>query len=61
MTDKDWKTLRVPLDAYTEAKAQKKEHGRTWGQQIVRGDDPQLGIDYEKLADMVAERVKRAE
>ena len=32
----DWKTLRVPVEAWEEAKEQKEEHGRTWGEQIVR-------------------------
>lgn len=35
----EWKTLRVPTDAYEKAKAQKEAHGRTWGQQIVRDAD----------------------
>lgn len=34
----DYKTLRVPEDAWEEAKAQKEENGRTWGEQIVRND-----------------------
>lgn len=41
MTETEWKTLRVPKDAYEEAKAQKEEHNRTWGEQIVRGHDPE--------------------
>lgn len=35
----DWKTLRVPPEAYEAAKAQKEDAGRTWGEQIVREDD----------------------
>jgi hypothetical protein len=35
MTDNDWKTLRVPSEAYETAKAQKAEHGHTWGEQLV--------------------------
>jgi len=35
MTQDDWKTLRVPPEAYDTAKAQKDEHDRTWGEQLV--------------------------
>jgi len=35
MTDDNWKTIRVPKDAWKEAKAQKDEHDRTWGEQLV--------------------------
>jgi len=31
----NWKTLRVPPEAYEKAKAQKEEHNRTWGEQLV--------------------------
>lgn len=34
----DWKTIRVPESAHEDAKSQKEEHGRTWGEQIVRPD-----------------------
>lgn len=35
----NWKTLRVPKDAWQEAKAQKEEHNRTWGEQLVCSND----------------------
>jgi len=35
MTQDDWKTLRVPPEAYEKAKAQKEENDRTWGEQLV--------------------------
>jgi hypothetical protein len=35
MTKDDWKTLRVPPEQYEKAKAQKEEHNRTWGEQLV--------------------------
>jgi hypothetical protein len=41
MTQDNWKTLRVPPEAYETAKAQKEDNDRTWGEQLVRpeGDD----------------------
>lgn len=39
MSGDNWKTLRVPPEAYDEAKEQKEEHGRTWGEQVVRDED----------------------
>jgi len=35
MTKDNWKTIRVPAEAYEAAKAQKDEHSRTWGEQLV--------------------------
>ena len=51
----EWKTLRVPKSAWEEAKAQKEEHDRTWGEQIVRGNDP------EKLTEEDVRRIVREE
>lgn len=60
----NWKTLRVPPEAYEEAKAQKDENGRTWGEQIVREENEtpdtseQIAIlknDVMKLSDELAE------
>jgi len=34
----DYKTLRVPEDAWEDAKQQKEANDRTWGEQIVRPD-----------------------
>jgi hypothetical protein len=50
----DWKTLRVPTDAWETAKEQKEAAGRTWGEQIVRGDsDNDTTTDLTSLADAV--------
>jgi len=38
MTNDDWKTLRVPAEAYDAAKAQKDENNRTWGEQLTCGN-----------------------
>lgn len=39
MSNDDWKTLRVPPDAYERAQEQRKAAGRTWGEQIVRPEN----------------------
>lgn len=48
MTDNEkteYKTLRVPEDAWETAKEQKEAAGRTWGEQIVRpSDDRELNV-----------------
>lgn len=53
MTNDDWKTLRVPVADYNDAKAQKEEHGRTWGEQIVRPDGDG-GEDYPDADEIAA-------
>ena len=52
MSGDNWKTLRVPPEAYDEAKAQKEEHNRTWGEQLVC-DNPTTTevIDVDALID----------
>jgi hypothetical protein len=52
MTEDNWKTLRVPPEAYERAKAQKDEHGRTWGEQLVC-DNPTTTevVDVDALID----------
>jgi len=50
MSRDDWKTLRVPVEAWEQAKAQKEAEGRTWGEQIVRPDD---GDSDDNLADHI--------
>jgi len=45
MSGDNWKTLRVPPEAYEEAKAQKEANGRTWGEQVVRPDDDRTDLD----------------
>jgi len=49
MTQDDWKTLRVPPEAYDTAKAQKEQAGRTWGEQLVAPVEPDY--DRENLAE----------
>jgi len=61
----DYKTLRVPVSAWEEAKTQKEDHDRTWGEQIVRVEDsstPDNGdsttvveANPEKVAEQVVE------
>lgn len=58
MTDDNWKTLRVPADAWETAKAQKEDDDRTWGEQIVRGDNPTTtDIDAERLASLIVDQI----
>lgn len=48
MSRDDWKTLRVPPEAYKEAKKQKDKHDRTWGQQLTHSethDGPEVNIE----------------
>ena len=54
-SETEWKTLRVPKSAWEEAKRQKEEHGRTWGEQIVRGNDP------DRLTEDDVRRIAREE
>jgi len=55
MTQDDWKTLRVPPEAYETAKAQKDDADRTWGEQLVAPVEP----DYDR--ESLAERLDRIE
>jgi len=55
MPQDDWKTLRVPPEAYDTAKAQKEQAGRTWGEQLVAPVEP----DYDR--ESLAERLDRIE
>jgi len=59
MTNDNWHTLRVPPEAYDQAKEQKENAGRTWGEQVVRpeNDAESESIDVERLADELAECV----
>lgn len=61
MGNDNWHTLRVPPEAYETAREQKEEHGRTWGEQVVRPDDgggdaapERAEIDTDALARDVA-------
>ena len=49
----EYKTLRVPVEAWETAKAQKEEAGITWGEQIVREDDSD-DTDLDSLSRSVA-------
>jgi hypothetical protein len=60
----DYKTMRVPREAWEAAKAQKEEANRTWGEQIVRPDSDGLRehptapeLDTERLAELIREEV----
>lgn len=68
----DWKTLRVPVEAWETAKVQKEENGRTWGDQIVRGEDDShdvppgiaelmksRGEDLERIKELVEKAPER--
>jgi hypothetical protein len=56
MTDDNWKTLRVPPEAYETAKAQKDDAGRTWGEQVVAPVTPDV-TDYEDLAARIVDQI----
>jgi len=58
MTNNNWKTLRVPPEAYEEAKAQKEEAGRTWGEQVVAPVEPD-DVDTDELVERL-ERIESA-
>jgi hypothetical protein len=64
MTNDDWKTLRVPAEAWERAKAQKERADRTWGEQIVRpadgdspDDAPAPAVDTDAVAERLADRL----
>lgn len=68
MTEDNWKTLRVPPEAYEQAKEQKEKHGRTWGEQLVCDNATTMevieaGEVVEELSheDTLAERLERIE
>ncbi|AGC34550.1 hypothetical protein HSTV1_5 [Haloarcula sinaiiensis tailed virus 1] len=63
MSGDNWKTLRVPPEAYDAAKEQKEANDRTWGEQIVRQDDPadNADVDTEALAEELQERINYPE
>lgn len=54
----DWKTLRVPEEAYDDAKEQKEANDRTWGEQIVRpdGDDADQMREVLEMLDRLPNR-----
>lgn len=56
MTD-DYKTMRVPTDAWERAKEQKEAAGRTWGEQIVRPETDDTGPETDADA-MTEARVR---
>mgnify|MGYP000435656514 CR=1 FL=1 len=57
----NWKTLRVPPEAYDRAKAQKEDHNRTWGEQLVRPDDDGRVMSHELAEEIVEEIAMVAE
>jgi hypothetical protein len=52
MTDDDWKTLRVPADAWEQAQEQRQEAGRTWGEQVVRPEGDENGGVAEEVREL---------
>lgn len=46
----EYKSLRVPVDAWEQAKAQKEAEGRTWGEQIVRTDAENVEADTTQVS-----------
>jgi hypothetical protein len=47
----NWKTLRVPKDAYEEAKERKKEQDQTWGEYLT--DSNRTGPDADDVATQI--------
>jgi hypothetical protein len=60
MSGDNWKTLRVPPEAYDEAKAQKEQHDRTWGEQLVRPDGDSADAVDAPDAEAIAEAFRQA-
>jgi len=56
MTQDDWKTLRVPPEAYETAKAQKEDADRTWGEQLVAPVEPDM-TDPDDLAARIVDQI----
>lgn len=46
----EYKSLRVPKDAWEDAKAQKESADRTWGEQIVRSDGEDVEADTTQVS-----------
>jgi hypothetical protein len=73
MAQDDYKTMRVPTDAWERAKEQKESAGRTWGEQIVRPDGDstddsteapevvEATVDTDEIASEVAAKIDYAE
>jgi len=67
MTQDNWKTIRVPEDDYQEAKAQKEEHGRTWGEQLLCNnnastesvDTDEIVAELRKLQELIDKTPER--
>jgi len=58
MTEDNWKTLRVPPEAYEAAKAQKENHGRTWGEQLVRDNHSTTEVvECNKVVEALESRI----
>lgn len=57
MSGDNWKTLRVPPEAYEDAKAQKEAADRTWGEQIVRPDDEADATDEGITVEQIREEL----
>lgn len=58
MSDDGWKTIRVPVSAYNEAKQLKEEYNRTWGEQLVADDTKEMTVvDVDAIDDAMGQGV----
>jgi len=66
MTD-DYKTMRVPTDAWEVAQSYRQEHGLTWGQYLrLPVDDEAMmsesaEIDADEVAETVVEKIEQSD
>jgi len=55
MSKDNWKTLRVPPEAYDKAKEQKDKHDRTWGEQLVCNNTTTTEVvDAQEIVNQIA-------
>jgi len=53
----NWHTIRVPPEAYEQAKAQKEANGRTWGEQLVRPEEDGDSDEVDELVDAIRDEL----
>jgi len=64
MSDTDnYKTMRVPKDAWEKAKAQKEDNDRTWGEQIVRDvdTDSTTSVDTDAIVEQIVTTLEQSD
>jgi len=59
MSQDDYKTMRVPTDAWEAAQSYRQEHGLTWGEYLRLPVDDDMGteqpdIDADMLSDILS-------